>query len=559
MKLIVGEKYVPLKKTIFGSLDNSGVWKRAKEIGQPYLFFIGKDKDGDHIFSEILNKENTGDFFNPEDVIPYNENECKLVYGKRYVPIQKTTFGPLSLSNVWKRAQEINQPYLVYLGALNSGEHRFNLNIYHESGDFFNPEDVVPYEDPHQGLVIGKRYIPKSKTSGHVSLRKSIQFEKSCKNGMGYLYYIGLGQDGNDKVIHKFGASLDEPGYDWFSPSDMIPVPDEIDNFNLIDKYTPIKKTKGCNLETSIWATAKQKNQDYLFFRGVEININKELVFIFSDTQYKEGDYMSGDYFNPTDLIPYKKQESNMKKETTVKVDGKFILEVYNDACKVWKTNIERAFPEIFLKDENTIEKAVEKVGSIVYGTSVSIEGDYVKVPIPNANREWSLAALDYVKEFITQYPESYPVHNSLCDGIDLDVKNFIHIKFKNSKKSPELDLKDFYTVDVDFILNGFKEADFCLKKKLEAKFPTLFKLPMQVAVESVGTYVYNPEYKVLTEIIGGYDYVKVPLPTANDTWTFKAFDYVKEFVAKYPNSYPVHRSGSDFNNSNYIYIAFHS
>jgi len=490
MKLIVGEKYVPLKKTKFGSLDNSKVWKRAKEIGQPYLYFIGIDKDGDHIFSEILNEENTG--------------------------------------------------------------------------DFFNPEDVVPYEDPHQGLVIGKRYIPKTKTSGHVGLNKSVQFAKSCNKGMGYLYYVGPDQDGNGNVIHKFGASLDEPGgYDWFNPSDVIPVPDEIDNFNLTDKYTPIKKTKGCSLEGStVWATAKQKNQDYLFFRGIEINIDKELVFLFSDNQYKEGDHISGDYFNPTDLIPYKKQENNMKKETTVKVDGKFILEVYNDACKVWKTNIERAFPEIFSKNENTIEGAVEKVGNIVYGNSVSIEGEFVKVPIPNANKEWTLAAFDYVKEFVTQYPESYPVHNSLYDGIDLDVKNFIYIKFENSKKPSALDfkdLKDFYTVDVDFILNGFKEADFSLKKKLEAKFPTLFKLPMQVAVDSVGTHVYNPEYKVLTEIIGGYDYVKVPLPTANDTWTFKAFDYVKEFVAKYPKSYPVHRSGPEFDNSSYIYIAFHS
>jgi hypothetical protein len=66
-------------------------------------------------------------------------------------------------------------------------------------------------------------------------------------------------------------------------------------------------------------------------------------------------------------------------------------------------------------KRSSTIREAVEKIGKTVYaGYSVVIdeENDRIFVPLPNANREWSIAAFDYVKAFIKAYPQSYPVHN---------------------------------------------------------------------------------------------------------------------------------------------------
>ena len=72
-ELIIGNKYVPLKKTIMGSLRYSNVWKDAKKIKQKYLYYTGKD-DSYYVFSFTPDKNN-GDYFNPSDVIPYIENE----------------------------------------------------------------------------------------------------------------------------------------------------------------------------------------------------------------------------------------------------------------------------------------------------------------------------------------------------------------------------------------------------------------------------------------------------------------------------------------------------
>lgn len=54
----------------------------------------------------------------------------------------------------------------------------------------------------------------------------------------------------------------------------------------------------------------------------------------------------------------------------------------------------------------------------------------------------------------------------------------------------------------------------------------------------------------------GGYNYVRVPLPTCNDLWTFAAFDWVKTFCEHFNNTYscwPHHNTGLDC--VNYLWI----
>lgn len=71
--LVVGGKYVPVKKSTWNSLDDSQVWKDAKVNCQPYLYYTGVDEDGEHMF-DLRPHTNSGDYFLPSDVKPYYEN-----------------------------------------------------------------------------------------------------------------------------------------------------------------------------------------------------------------------------------------------------------------------------------------------------------------------------------------------------------------------------------------------------------------------------------------------------------------------------------------------------
>lgn len=72
--LVVGGKYVPVKKSIWGDLDESDVWRCAKAKNQPYLYYTGLD-DNMHVFDdEPFKNIVNGDFFLPSDVKPYYEN-----------------------------------------------------------------------------------------------------------------------------------------------------------------------------------------------------------------------------------------------------------------------------------------------------------------------------------------------------------------------------------------------------------------------------------------------------------------------------------------------------
>ena len=71
----IGMKVVPVNKSVgFGGvgLDRSYVFREAKNMKQPYLFITGFKEDKYHVLL-CDTKENTynGDFFMPEDLIPY--------------------------------------------------------------------------------------------------------------------------------------------------------------------------------------------------------------------------------------------------------------------------------------------------------------------------------------------------------------------------------------------------------------------------------------------------------------------------------------------------------
>lgn len=112
-------------------------------------------------------------------------------------------------------------------------------------------------------------------------------------------------------------------------------------------------------------------------------------------------------------------------------VENEFILAMHKAACSGWKSKIETKFPDLFKK--SAIEIAIELVGSTCYNYPVIHDGMYVKVPLPNANSEWSLNAFEYVKEFVKVYPGSYPVHYPRGKyGVDFDNSEYIYIYFSS-------------------------------------------------------------------------------------------------------------------------------
>lgn len=72
-------------------------------------------------------------------------------------------------------------------------------------------------------------------------------------------------------------------------------------------------------------------------------------------------------------------------------------------------------------------------------------------------------------------------------------------------------------------------------------------KSAIELAVEKIGDKVYG--YKVSIED----EHILVPLPNANTSWTFAAFEWVMKFCKAYPDCYPVHRDSH--NNADYLYI----
>lgn len=79
--LVVGERYVPVKKSIAAfdrsSLNESPMWREACEINQPFLYYNGIWacpilKQDVHLFGYLKGVD--GDYFLPSDVKPYYEN-----------------------------------------------------------------------------------------------------------------------------------------------------------------------------------------------------------------------------------------------------------------------------------------------------------------------------------------------------------------------------------------------------------------------------------------------------------------------------------------------------
>ena len=104
------------------------------------------------------------------------------------------------------------------------------------------------------------------------------------------------------------------------------------------------------------------------------------------------------------------------------------IIGLHNIACDVWKSIIKANHPNCFPTTKSAIELAVEKAGNPNYlGCTAKIEDDHILVKLPNANKEWSLAAFEWVIKFCKENPSSYPVHRNAHDNT-----NYLYIQWND-------------------------------------------------------------------------------------------------------------------------------
>jgi len=68
----LGMKVIPHSKSIYSSLGESSVWKRAQRDNQNFLYVVGWGEEGpESLTLDNVNEDGGGDFFHISDVTPY--------------------------------------------------------------------------------------------------------------------------------------------------------------------------------------------------------------------------------------------------------------------------------------------------------------------------------------------------------------------------------------------------------------------------------------------------------------------------------------------------------
>jgi hypothetical protein len=99
--------------------------------------------------------------------------------------------------------------------------------------------------------------------------------------------------------------------------------------------------------------------------------------------------------------------------------------------------------------------------------------------------------------------------------------------------------MKTTFTVSKEFIQEAYWAACSEWKQKLKKQFPEAFATEVNDCIAEIGSHVYDYNVYGVKGGMGGY-YILIPLPNANDEWTFEAFDYAKKFCSVF-EAYPVH------------------
>jgi hypothetical protein len=106
-KYQLGDKVVPVSKSVGCSLEGSQPWERAKKLCQFYLHVVGYDSNDDtYLCSDTFNGHSGKNYFSEDDLIPYNKQGLGLGLG---TDMDKLLTRLSSIQNVYTQAvSEIN-------------------------------------------------------------------------------------------------------------------------------------------------------------------------------------------------------------------------------------------------------------------------------------------------------------------------------------------------------------------------------------------------------------------------------------------------------------------
>lgn len=159
--------------------------------------------------------------------------------------------------------------------------------------------------------------------------------------------------------------------------------------------------------------------------------------------QFCEGQKVATIDFDTYSIKVNKQGEIVSEEKEELTVSAEFVKEAHNAACDEWKKKIEEQFPSVFTDPSIELCKLIDSYPLFQKGICSDFRREciyviadsneyYVVVSLPRANREWTFAAFDFVRWFVTEVNKcifigkqrvisAYPVHSqSTHSMIDL-------------------------------------------------------------------------------------------------------------------------------------------
>jgi len=174
--LIIGNKYVPISKSIFGPLNSSNIWKKAQKLNQLYLYYVGRNENY-LCFSHVKDDALHSDFFLESDVIPYEEEFvlpeewCIKVTQENRKEIEKWHYFKWSFEGSIYFQAKNNKFYSWHYSNLFSEKHlpeltleQFKKYILKEIEEFILPERWCIKSTPETFKIIGDFFNTANRT-----------------------------------------------------------------------------------------------------------------------------------------------------------------------------------------------------------------------------------------------------------------------------------------------------------------------------------------------------------------------------------------------------------
>jgi hypothetical protein len=151
MKFHVGQKVVPVSKSVWGQLEESNVWKEAQ--GQGFMFINGFEHEENAYICGSDHEEDCGDFFLESDLAPYIEAEpcdCCCNPGDLEIPTKSLEeLQQEAIVELEDKVLELEDKIVELEDKMGAGKYKFQ-EVLHELKE--TKEDCVELEQRNKQL-----------------------------------------------------------------------------------------------------------------------------------------------------------------------------------------------------------------------------------------------------------------------------------------------------------------------------------------------------------------------------------------------------------------------